>query len=505
MGSLTITGKVTLSNNSAQISGGGLYNAKGSHASISGANILNNQAEGATGNVGGGGIYSAGELLVQGGTTIKNNQAYDGGGLHSTGVTTLKDAIFDGNTASEGGGIYQNYGEPTTRLTATNLSIVNNQAGLGGGIANNFMAGSNVIPQLKYLQIEQSTIANNHAVYTGGGMINWNHASMYLVNDTLSSNTAGAAGGGIATGAAEANGLALNVTIANNTAPQGAGIFSGGGNFALQNVLLAKNTGQNCMNSNGGTITSNAGNLSSDNSCNLSGPLDKNNLDPKIGPLADNGGTTQTIALGAGSPAIDTGLQFLAPQIDQRGLTRGGDGNGDGVSGYDIGAFEVMPNTQGMNLQKTQALVKTTQPVVTNTPTLVVTNSPTPTWIGSVFIPNQNPPCREGPAVFYRNLGIAQKNSEYLILGQNKDRNWFYIQLSDSIRCWVISIAGSGGDTSGVVVIPVKDITLTPTLTFTPVPPAAAGCGSYSSADTCNVHPGCSWVVPPTGGPGSCN
>jgi hypothetical protein len=74
----------------------------------------------------------------------------------------------------------------------------------------------------------------------------------------------------------------------------------------------------------------------------------------------DNGGTTQTIALETGSPAIDAGEQFLAPQVDQRGSPRGGDGNGDGIPGVDIGAFEVIPNTQGMSLQTTVVPVTAT-------------------------------------------------------------------------------------------------------------------------------------------------
>ena len=320
---LNIT-NVTISNNTSQNSGGGLYNAKGGHANLSGAVIENNQSKSGGGTDGGGGIYSVDTLLIQGGT-IKNNQAQNGGGLYSTGVTTLNGVTIDGNTAvTSGGGIYQVYGEPTTRLTASNISIVNNQAEQGGGIDNNFGAGSGAVPALGYLQIEQSTIAHNHASETGGGFFNDNQASMYLVNDTISNNDAAAVGGGIATGQNDANGLALNVTIAYNTAPKGAGLITGGRDFRLQNVLLANNTNQNCSTLYGGTITSNAGNLSSDNTCALSGPHDKNNLDPKTGQLSDNGGTTQTIALEKGSPAIDAGVQFLAPQIDQRSSPAGG-------------------------------------------------------------------------------------------------------------------------------------------------------------------------------------
>ena len=65
-----------------------------------------------------------------------------------------------------------------------------------------------------------------------------------------------------------------------------------------------------------------------------------NNTDPILGPLADNGGPTLTMALLPGSPAIDAGDTSLAPATDQRGFPRPA-----GLAA-DIGAFEygsVMP------------------------------------------------------------------------------------------------------------------------------------------------------------------
>jgi hypothetical protein len=62
--------------------------------------------------------------------------------------------------------------------------------------------------------------------------------------------------------------------------------------------------------------------------------------DPKLGPLADNGGPTLTMALLPGSPAIDAGDTSLAPTTDQRDFPRPA-----GLAA-DIGAYEygsVMP------------------------------------------------------------------------------------------------------------------------------------------------------------------
>jgi hypothetical protein len=75
-------------------------------------------------------------------------------------------------------------------------------------------------------------------------------------------------------------------------------------------------------------------NLSDDTSCNLDAGGDRREgSDPRIGPLADNGGLTMTHALLTGSPAIDTGIAVPGITTDQRGVAR--------VGRPDIGAYEV--------------------------------------------------------------------------------------------------------------------------------------------------------------------
>lgn len=64
-------------------------------------------------------------------------------------------------------------------------------------------------------------------------------------------------------------------------------------------------------------------------------------LDPSLGPLEDNGGPTLTHALLPGSPAIDAADDAKCPSIDQRGIERPQDGDGNGVATCDIGAFEL--------------------------------------------------------------------------------------------------------------------------------------------------------------------
>jgi len=101
------------------------------------------------------------------------------------------------------------------------------------------------------------------------------------------------------------------------------------------NTLLATNAPGNCSGCGDG-----GHNQSSDGSCAFTNVGCMNNTDPKLGPLANNGGPTLTMALLPGSPAIDAGNTALAPATDQRGFPRPA-----GLAA-DIGAFEygsVMP------------------------------------------------------------------------------------------------------------------------------------------------------------------
>ena len=63
--------------------------------------------------------------------------------------------------------------------------------------------------------------------------------------------------------------------------------------------------------------------------------------DPKLGPLADNGGLTMTHALLSGSSALNRGTSAGAPSTDQRGVSR------PQGSGYDMGAFELEVSSGG--------------------------------------------------------------------------------------------------------------------------------------------------------------
>ena len=106
-------------------------------------------------------------------------------------------------------------------------------------------------------------------------------------------------------------------------------------------VIALPQGGPNCE-FNGGTMSSNGFNFTDDPSCMLGGAGDTQDGDPGLGPLAENGGPTQTRLPQAGSPLVDA-IPIGSCQADgaagittdQRGLPR------PALSGCDIGAVEV--------------------------------------------------------------------------------------------------------------------------------------------------------------------
>jgi hypothetical protein len=204
------------------------------------------------------------------------------------------------------------------------------------------------------LTVLNSTIANNSTMSTAAAAgidsesVFGSSPVLTVLNSTISGNR-GASGfraGGI--GVYGGTAVIENSTISSNAAGQQAGLLDGGGgidsdgNVVLYDTLVAGNTGSlanptdvsGAFLSLGHNLIGKANPLSSGFvASDLLGTI-ASPMDPKLGPLANNGGPTPTMALLTGSPAIGTGTSAFAPDTDQRGDPRP-------QGAIDIGAFEI--------------------------------------------------------------------------------------------------------------------------------------------------------------------
>jgi CSLREA domain-containing protein len=323
---LTITG-------GSEASGGGIHN--------SGTLTLNNCAvsgnrtlAGGSGSPGGdgGGIYNQGTLTLIN-TTVSGNATGDGGATGGINMTAR---------GGHGGGIYN-----TGTLRVTSSTISNNttgkagasssQGGNGGGISNGTVAAT--------LNMTNSTVSGNatgdggvgSAGGFGGGVINIGTATFTgctIVNNRTGGGMAGGYGGGIASGGFPSSTTLGNTIVADNTVPLAGSGPDINSEINSQDYNLIESTFGTTIN---GTTTHNI-----------------YGQDPRLGPLASNGGPTQTHALLPDSPAIDKGKNFATdaggnPIVTDQRLTssrpRDLDDslypNASGGDGSDVGAFEL--------------------------------------------------------------------------------------------------------------------------------------------------------------------
>jgi hypothetical protein len=229
-------------------------------------------ADGSLTNAGyGGGIYNQGALSVTDCTLSGNSAPYSGGGIGNVGTLTVTDCTLSGNSAPYSGGGIGNIGT----LTVTDCTLSGNSAGFDGGVYN-----------VGTLTVTDCTLSGNSAGYSGGGIANYGTTA-----------------------------TSKNTILAGNTAPSSPDMSG-----------LLNSQGHNLI----GDGTGGSGYDPTD----LVGMSD-NPINPKLGPLQDNGGPTPTMAPLPSSPAIDAGDPTDVPPTDQRGLPRVLDGT------IDIGAVEL--------------------------------------------------------------------------------------------------------------------------------------------------------------------
>jgi len=262
---------------------------------------------------GGGGIANFGTLTVIN-STFEGNSAFIGGGIANFGTLTVTNSKFEANGAYDGGGIY-NY---LATLTVTNSTFSHNGGVYTGGGIYNYLAT---------LTVTNSTFIGNHGNYSGGGGI-YSLGTLTVSNSTFSGNISFSNGGGIY------NEGGPSVTVTNSTfsdngsySGRGGGIFNPG-RLTLRNTIVANSIfGGNC--SFGSSLVDDGGNLDTDGTC-----VGTISPDPLLGPLQNNGGPTQTLAIPMASPAFGGANVANCPATDQRGVLR------PQFLSCDIGAYE---------------------------------------------------------------------------------------------------------------------------------------------------------------------
>lgn len=224
---------ISITNNKATLSGGGVYIMKGAEVTIGSGTVISGNRSGKWG----GGIYvSDSKLTVNGGSITGNHSGAEGGGIYASNSTfTVSGGSISYNTTD------------------------NN----GAGICNRGEKG--------VLYLYGGTISNNKALNTkagtghGGGVLAQGKGSFYMYGGTICDNKATTAGGGIRI--APNSGFSIyGGTISGNNAWRGAGVYAEA-DFVFENCTVTGNTADNeggglyvsgCkMTMNSGTISNN--------------------------------------------------------------------------------------------------------------------------------------------------------------------------------------------------------------------------------------------------------
>ena len=296
--------------------GGAIYNGSSGRMDSSDNSLTSNTAI-----AGGGGVYVATNgVMTMTQAVLMHNSATDGGAIDNWGTTRVNVSTIYSNTATNGGGVYIG---TTGWMEGTNVTIEDNSAGISGGGLYNWGK----------LTLDRNTVNSNRASTAGGvggGIYVLPSGQLTMTNSTVSSNSA-LWGGGVTN-----NGLSriINSTLGDNLATYGGGLRNDStGQLYFSNSIIADSqVGVDC--SNAGTIVTNIHNLVETGNCSA-----LFSDDPKLEPLADNGGETLTQAIPIDSPATNHGDNATCEAKDQRGVSRPQDG------ACDIGAFEYSGGT----------------------------------------------------------------------------------------------------------------------------------------------------------------
>jgi Ca2+-binding RTX toxin-like protein len=371
----------------------------GTTVTIGGLTIRDGLASATGSGADGGGVLNSGSTLTLQDVVVTNNVSTrdggpgqpggiaEGGGIanQSGGTLHLVRSTVTGNKASavggsgafggiaEGGGVENAASTFTIEDSTIAGNVADTRGGQGPSNGNQFggiAEGAGVYAQPNASSsIRSSTLSGNLAdaslgpggfggIAEGGGLLILGDSPVEVTNLTITSNISRSAGGsGIGQGAGiealNSGGGSTTVTSTTVSAnaiegavqtPTAANLYWDGSTPpVVRNTIVSGGTGpagfENC---NQGT-SSQGFNIDGLDQCGFHAGGDQVNTDPQLGPLQNNGGPTQTMALSASSPAVDKGSAFGLTS-DQRGLLRPTDlpaiPNAGGGDGSDVGAYE---------------------------------------------------------------------------------------------------------------------------------------------------------------------
>lgn len=323
--------ELTVRNGSDAVNGGGVE-APGRSVNLEGVAFVNNVAS-----YGDGGAIYAGEVIADD-STFENNAASTGvgGAVAAVGRIQTAGSRFESNSAALwGGALSAGQGVAITDSTFTDNSVTG-PASVGGAIyAQN-------VPST----IEGSTFSSNSAIYedpnkdsddtTFGGAIRKVGTTLTVTNSSFTGNSADEA-----PVISSSDEVTLDsVTMSANSGPRD--IFSGG-DLTIGGSIIDE-TGETCVAPEsqekinlGGNVISNTTAPTADCTPFVGGgggPATR--VDPtavELQPLTDNGGPTETMALGFDSVARASGSPIAGNCLgtDQRGLVRPSTGCSSGA------------------------------------------------------------------------------------------------------------------------------------------------------------------------------
>ncbi len=335
----------------------------------------NNHSASEDHDVGGGAMYLGGlTKAVLSGCTFTGNSGSTGGGVlsRSTNLQVVNSVFYENSATTfadsgqygNGGGLYIDrmwLDAPTDFVICGSVFEKNHAKVHGSAFFSYNLEGGGAT-------FDRCTFKDNDMAGSpkGTGSVYHEGVPLLLINSTFSGNVTNDHAGGIFLGGGT-DAKVQNCTFTNNSTPGNAGaLWAGNGNVDVENCTFAENKadyGPVIFKGQSGTVKlTNVifSNNKTDNefsalAChetfddgggNIQWPAKKNNgnddtkcaagvtfADPGLGALADNEGPTETMALSAGSPAIDVAQD--CPEFDQRGKPR--------VGLCDSGAYEFQP------------------------------------------------------------------------------------------------------------------------------------------------------------------